>query len=72
MVRFIERNRISTRYIDKVLVKMRTGGTSNRSVKNILIKSAEDYRARKDNNVTNALRTVLLKNLSKIPQFLGR
>ncbi len=33
MVRFLERNNISTFYIDKVLVKMRTGGTSNRSVK---------------------------------------
>jgi len=72
MVRFLERNNISTCYIDKVLVKMRTGGTSNRKVKNILIKSAEDYRARKINHVNNALSTVLLKNLSKIPQFFSK
>ena len=72
MVRFLERNRISTFYIDKVLVKMRTGGTSNRSLRNILLKSTEDYRARKENNVNNAFSTLLLKNLSKIPQFLGR
>ena len=72
MVRLLERNRISTFYIDKVLVKMRTGGTSNRSFRNILLKSTEDYRARKQNNVNNALSAVLLKNLSKIPQFLRK
>ena len=72
MVRFLERNGVSTFYINKVLVKMRTGGTSNRSLRNILLKSKEDYRARKKNNVSNALSAVLLKNLSKIPQFLGR
>ena len=72
MLRFLERHQITTLYIPSVLVKMRTGGTSNRSLRNILLKSKEDYRARKKNNVNNALSTVLLKNLSKIPQFLGR
>jgi glycosyltransferase len=72
MLRFLERHQITTLYIPSVLVKMRTGGTSNRSLRNILLKSKEDYRARKTNNINNALSTVLLKNLSKIPQFLGR
>jgi glycosyltransferase len=70
MLRFLERYRISTHYIPDVLIKMRVGGMSNRSLKNIFIKSYEDYKAWKVNYLKNNFYTVLLKNLSKIPQFL--
>jgi glycosyltransferase len=72
MLRFLEKHRISTYYIPEVLIKMRIGGTSNRSVKNLLIKSSEDYRAWKVNNLNGGFCTILLKNLSKIPQFFKR
>jgi UDP-N-acetylmuramyl pentapeptide phosphotransferase/UDP-N-acetylglucosamine-1-phosphate transferase len=43
MLRFLEKHRISSYYIDYVLV--RVGGVSNRSFNNILRKSYEDYQA---------------------------
>ncbi|RJQ17504.1 MAG: glycosyltransferase [Nitrospiraceae bacterium] len=72
MLRFIEKNKISTHYIPEVLVKMRAGGTSNGSLKNLFIKSSEDYKAWKVNNLDGGLYTILLKNLSKLPQFFKR
>ncbi|MBI4683274.1 MAG: glycosyltransferase [Nitrospirae bacterium] len=69
MLRFLEGNKISTHYIPEVLIIMRTGGKSNRSLKNLLIKSSEDYKAWKVNNLDGGLYTVLLKNISKLPQF---
>ena len=72
MLRFLERYRISTYYIPEVLIKMRIGGVSNRSLRNLVIKSSEDYRAWKVNNLNGSFFTILLKNLSKIPQFLRR
>lgn len=72
MLRFLEKYRISTCYIPEVLIKMRIGGVSNMSLKNMVIKSSEDYKAWKVNNLNGGLCTLLLKNISKIPQFLKR
>ncbi len=71
ILRFFGKARISTCYLPKVLIKMRTGGASNRSVKNIILKMKEDYRALKLNHV-GGITTVLLKNLRKIPQLFKR
>lgn len=62
------KNNIQISYIPEVLYKMRLGGASNKSLKNIILKSKEDYRALKKNNI-GGLSTLLLKNLSKIGQF---
>lgn len=72
MLRFMEKNRISTHYIPDVLIKMRVGGASNRNLKNMIIKSSEDYKAWKVNNLDGGLYTILLKNISKLPQFFRR
>jgi glycosyltransferase len=72
MLRFLEKYGISTYYIPEVLIKMRLGGASNRSLKNLFIKSSEDYRAWKVNNLNGGLYTIFLKNFTKIPQFLIR
>lgn len=58
-------------YLPQVLVKMRTGGESNRSLSRILLKSREDYRALRANGV-GALGALALKNLSKVPQLILR
>jgi glycosyltransferase involved in cell wall biosynthesis len=58
-------------YLPEVLVRMRLGGLSNRSLGNIVRKSAEDYRALRDNKV-GGLSTLILKNLRKLPQFFLR
>lgn len=72
MLRFLEKHRISTYYIPEVLIKMRIGGTSNRSLKNLITKTTEDYRAWKVNNLKRSFYTIPFKNLSKIPQFFMR
>ena len=60
-------------YLPEVIVKMRLGGASNKSIANILQKSKEDYQAIKTNKISRFPFLVLLsKNLSKIPQFFNR
>lgn len=60
---------IQAAYIPEVLVRMRTGGLSNRSLRNILLKSREDLRIVRYNQV-GGLMTIAMKNLSKVGQFL--
>lgn len=45
MARYMEVNRISTRHIPEVLIKMRMGGTTNRSWSNVLRQNREIWRA---------------------------
>jgi len=71
MLRLLSRLRGRVVYIPEVLVRMRVGGVSNRSLANILRKSAEDYRAIRANGV-GGLGTLVWKNLSKLPQFIQR
>ena len=41
LFRLIEKNKIKTVYIPKVMVKMRMGGTTNKSLKNIITQNKE-------------------------------
>lgn len=71
MLRVLTDESINVYYLPEVLVKMRVGGESNRSLKNIVYKSLEDYRVMKENGV-GGLKTLLMKNFSKLPQFFKR
>lgn len=71
MLRWLWGGRIRAAYIPDVLVKMRVGGESNRSLGRIVQKSREDYRALKSNGV-GGFGALALKNLSKIRQFMPR
>lgn len=71
MLRFLAKGRIRLVYVPEVLVKMRVGGVSNRSLGRILQKSREDYRALHRNGVGGA-GTLARKNFRKITQFLKR
>lgn len=59
---------IQTAYIPEVLVKMRVGGESNRSLKNIFRKSKEDLHALRRSGV-GGIATLLGKNFRKVGQF---
>jgi len=59
---------LNIRYLPEVTIKMRAGGVSNRSFKNILKKSTEDLRAIHRHQL-GGIFTLLLKNISKIEQF---
>lgn len=71
MLRVLYKHKVATCYIPRVLVKMRYGGVSNKSINNLLKKSFEDYRACKLNGIKHAFKTVFLKNFRKSPQFLS-
>jgi len=71
MLRYLARGKIRLAYVPEVLVKMRVGGESNRSLMRILRKSSEDYAALRRNGV-GGVGALVWKNLSKLPQFLGR
>lgn len=47
MMRFLEVNHVRARYLPEVLVKMRMGGTTNKSLKNIAKQNGEILRALK-------------------------
>ena len=68
MVRYFQCE-IQSNYIPRVLVRMRVGGASNTSLRNILIKMKEDYSIIKKNNL-GGFRTLIWKSLSKIFQFI--
>ncbi|MCF7996747.1 MAG: glycosyltransferase [Chromatiaceae bacterium] len=58
-------------YIPEVLVRMRVGGASNRSLRHIARKSWEDYRALRGNGF-GGFGALAWKNFSKVPQFFVR
>jgi hypothetical protein len=71
VLRFLGRGGIRATYIPQVLVRMRLGGASNRSLNNILRKSREDLRALRGHGI-GGIGTVLRKNLGKLNQFWRR
>lgn len=71
MLRLLSRLEGRVVYIPEVLVRMRVGGASNRSLGNILRKSAEDYRALRANRI-GGLGALAWKNVSKIGQFCSK
>ncbi|WP_423149701.1 glycosyltransferase family 2 protein [Rubrolithibacter danxiaensis] len=71
MIRFIHKHHAKTAYLPEVIVKMRSGGVSNQSLKNRLKASKADLSAMKANGIVFPLLAAFLKPVRKIPQFLG-
>jgi glycosyltransferase involved in cell wall biosynthesis len=70
ILRFLYKNRIKAHYVPRVLVNMRTGGLSNRSLKHRLKSHLEDYRAWSFNGIRPHWYTLMLKPVRKVFQFL--
>jgi glycosyltransferase len=68
ILRYFGKGGIQPAYLPRVLVKMRVGGESNRSLERIVRKSLEDYRALRTNGV-GGFGALAWKNLSKLGQF---
>lgn len=69
ILRVFEKPGHTFNYIPEVLVLMRVGGESNKSVRNIIEKSKEDYLALKRNNMPLPFLILIKKNIQKIPQW---
>jgi glycosyltransferase involved in cell wall biosynthesis len=73
MMRFFEVHKIRVRYVPEVWVKMRMGGTTNRSWKNIWVQNQEVLRALHSHGLTaNPIRFFGHKLLSRGKQLCQR
>ncbi len=71
MLRYLWKGNVRLAYLPEVLVKMRVGGASNRSIRHIIQKSREDYMALQRNGV-GGFGVLVAKNTSKLKQFVIR
>lgn len=69
MLRFLYVNRITTTYLNDVIIHMRGGGASNKNIKSKLIANMQDRKAWTINNVQPYFFTIFLKPIRKITQF---
>jgi len=69
MLRFLEKNKISTQFLDEYLIKMRLGGESNQSIKNIIRANKECYIAWIENGLKVSKLFIIKKLFSKVLQF---
>lgn len=72
MLRFMHKHKLKTAYLPKVIVKMRVGGISNRSLQHRLHANKEDRMAWQINQLTPYPFTFLFKPMRKIFQFVNR
>ncbi len=70
MLRFLYKNNIPVTYLPKTIVKMRTGGQSNASLRNRWLANREDRYAWQVNGLRPYFFTLWLKPLRKVFQFL--
>lgn len=70
-LRYFSAPDLTFHYLPKVLMRMRTGGVSNKSIGNIIRKVSEDYCALRLNNFGffQSIYAILNKNISKISQL---
>lgn len=71
-MRFLEIYRVRSKFIPEILVKMRMGGTTNRSLANVIKGNLESYRACKQHGLKVTPLFFVVKLLSRLPQFLNR
>ncbi|KJS01664.1 MAG: family 2 glycosyl transferase [Desulfobulbaceae bacterium BRH_c16a] len=73
MMRFLARYKIESRYIPKILVKMRMGGESNRSLVNVVKQNVEILRAGKSNGIKISVPFFLMtKIISRVAQYQAK
>jgi glycosyltransferase involved in cell wall biosynthesis len=71
LFRFIEQNKIKTQYIPKVMVKMRLGGTTNKSLKNIWVQNREIVNTLRNYYPDfSLLKFILSKFINRAIQFI--
>lgn len=68
MLRLLSVPNLKVAYLPEVVVLMRVGGASNKSLSNIIKKSKEDYKAIKRNKI-GGFWTLFMKNFGKLHQF---
>jgi glycosyltransferase len=70
LLRFMFLNEIKVKYLPGVLVHMRAGGHSNRSLRNRIAAHKEDYMAWRSNGISPKWYTLAMKPLRKVKQYV--
>jgi len=70
LINIFKSENIAWAYIPRPLVIMRLGGASNKNLNSIFLKIKEDYQILKESEI-GGIYTLILKNLTKIPQFVS-
>lgn len=71
-MRFLSICKIKSVYLPKVLVKMRLGGVTNRSMANVIKGNIEAYRICRKNGLRVTPLFMVTKILSRVPQFFSK
>lgn len=69
MARYLYQHKVSATYLPELIVRMRTGGASNKDLKQRLRANRRDYLAMKRNKIPFPLIASILKPLIKLHQF---
>lgn len=69
MIRYIEKEHVRPTYIPVLMVKMRLGGASNKSLSNMVKANVEDWRAFKKNGIFVTPFYYVAKGFSRFGQF---
>jgi glycosyltransferase len=72
MLRMLLKHNIKAAYIPEVLVKMRSGGVSNQSLKNRLKANLMDRKAWTVNDLSPYLWTLWMKPIRKLGQWVNK
>lgn len=72
MLRFLYRYEVKVAYLQEIMVKMRTGGASNQSLRNRLLANKGDRLAWEINGLKPYWFTLFAKPLRKITQFIRK
>lgn len=69
ILRVFHKHKIAATYLPFLMVNMRTGGVSNKSIKSLLLALMNDYKALKRNKIPNPLMVLFRKKFAKLSQF---
>lgn len=71
-IRLVEIQKLNVCYLPRTLVRMRMGGASNASIRNVIRGNLDAYRAARKHRLPVGPLFMVRKVLSRIPQFFGR
>ncbi|MEP7165494.1 MAG: glycosyltransferase family 2 protein [Ferruginibacter sp.] len=72
MARYLYKNKVSSFYLPKLIVKMRMGGQSNKNMHHRFRANRRDFLAMKKNDIPFAFFVSILKPLIKLNQFFKK
>lgn len=72
MLRFLEKNKLNSKYLKLPMVRMRLGGATSGSFKNIIKQNLECLKAFKNNGIRVSLFYPLVRVIPKLFQFIKR